>query len=65
MDERISKLDELQLVNVDVVASMFGITRGVVYRWAQSGKIPQPIRIGRCLRWSVADLDKFLDKKRE
>lgn len=39
------------------LATMFGVSRVTIWRWAKEGKIPQPIKISQKItRWKLADI---------
>lgn len=40
------------------VAAMFGVSKATVWRWASSGILPKPVKLGpNTTRWRVADLE--------
>lgn len=43
------------------IAERFGIARQTIWRWAQAGNFPQPVKLGPCVtRWKAADVDAWL-----
>lgn len=49
---------EVQPANLDVhgVAEFYNISAKTVSRLVKAGDLPQPLRLGRLCRWSVASL---------
>jgi len=44
------------LVDAEGVARMLGISRAMVFKLDSSGRLPSPVRLGKCTRWRVAEL---------
>lgn len=54
------------MVSVREVAELLGVNARTVWRMAQRGEIPAPIRLGeRVVRWRLSDLREHLDRKAE
>lgn len=51
---------ERLLLTVDEVAARLGVSRKTVLRENLRGHLPQPLRIGRCLRWSAQELSLWV-----
>jgi prophage regulatory protein len=49
------------ILTVEDVASMLRVAKRTVWRLVSTGKIPQPIRYGRNVRWRSADIDLWLE----
>lgn len=49
-----------ELLNVKRVAALLGISSRQVYRLADCGKIPRPVRLGSLVRWRRAELADWL-----
>ena len=47
-------------LNADQVAVKLGISRSMVYRLQQAGKIPSGFKLGRLRRWSEASINEWL-----
>jgi excisionase family DNA binding protein len=47
-----------QLLTTKQLAQKLGVSERHVYRQLAAGKLPRPVRIGRCIRW---DPDDFRD----
>ncbi|NLF06431.1 MAG: AlpA family phage regulatory protein [Pirellulaceae bacterium] len=48
------------LLNAKAVARMCGCSVRQVYRMSDCGVMPRPIRLNRLVRWSRADLDRWI-----
>ena len=57
---------DVAVVSVREVAELLGVNARTVWRMAQRGEIPAPIRLGeRVVRWRLSDLREHLDRKAE
>lgn len=64
MDEIKNRMAEVALVSVREVAELLGVNARTVWRMAQTGDIPAPIRLsGRVVRWRLSDLREHFDRK--
>jgi len=60
MSQSVQSLRMPELLRVDEVASMLGVSQNMVYIWVRSGRLPG-IKVGpRSLRVRRADLEAFL-----
>lgn len=42
------------------LAARYGVGRATIWRWAQNGRIPQPVKLSPgCTRWRLADLEEW------
>jgi excisionase family DNA binding protein len=48
------------LLDVRTVAAMLGCSPRHVYRLADAGRMPAPVRVGALVRWRRSDLDSWL-----
>jgi excisionase family DNA binding protein len=48
------------LLDVRAVAALLHCSARHVYRLADAGRMPAPVRIGALVRWRRADLDRWL-----
>jgi excisionase family DNA binding protein len=48
------------LMDVRGVAALLGCSPRHVFRLADAGQMPPPVRVGRLVRWRRADLDAWL-----
>jgi predicted DNA-binding transcriptional regulator AlpA len=51
-----------RLVSTKQLASMLSVSERHLYRLMSAGKLPPPIRIGRCLRWRLEDFPGLGDR---
>ena len=49
-----------QLLDVRSVAALLGCSTRHVYRLADAGRMPPPVRLGALIRWRRADLDAWI-----
>lgn len=55
---------DVAVVSVREVAELLGVNPRTVWRLAQTGDIPAPIRLSeRVVRWRLSDLREHLDRK--
>jgi excisionase family DNA binding protein len=48
------------LLDVRAVAALLDCSPRTVYRLADAGKLPSPVRLGALVRWPRSTLDKWL-----
>ncbi len=70
MTDRATKIDNksigdgerppTELLDVKMVAAALGISSRQVYRLADCGKIPRPVRLGALVRWRRAELTDWI-----
>ena len=53
-----------RLLTVDELAELLGVPVKTVYRWRHRGEGPEPIRVGRFLRFDPADVSRWLEKRK-
>ena len=64
MDEIRNRMADVAVVSVREVAELLGVNSRTVWRMAQTGDIPPPIRLSeRVVRWRICDLREHLDRK--
>jgi prophage regulatory protein len=51
---------EPALLNVRAVAEMICCAPRTIYRLADAGQLPQPVRVGGLVRWRRADVNDWL-----
>lgn len=57
---------DVTLLCVRQVAELLGVHARSVWRMAQTGEIPPPIRLGeRVVRWRLSDLREHFDQRAE
>lgn len=50
-----------ELLKVSDVAALLGAGKSTIWRWAQNGDIPAPVKIGGATRWKLCDLAAFIE----
>lgn len=55
----------MDLIGVEEVASMIGVSASTVRWWRQTGKGPRSARIGKHVRYRRADIEAWLDSQFE
>jgi predicted DNA-binding transcriptional regulator AlpA len=53
------------LLGLPEVASRLGVSKRSVWRLVASSDLAAPVKVGRCTRWFVADLQTYLDRLRQ
>jgi prophage regulatory protein len=54
-------MSEPVLLTVKEVAEMLGLSERTVYRLADMGKMPRPVKIGAAVRWRRTELDTWIE----
>ena len=49
------------LLSVEQVAELLNCSRRHIYRLADSGRLPRPVRLGALIRWRRTELTEWLD----
>ena len=60
MPEQID-INAAPLLSVKQVATRINCSERTVYRLADSGDMPRPLKIGWLVRWRVSDIDKWIE----
>lgn len=64
MDELQVRKTDVAVINVREVAELLGVNARTIWRMAQRGELPAPIRLGhRVVRWRLSDLREHLERK--
>lgn len=50
----------IALLTDHAVARTLGVSRSFVHKLHAQGKLPAPVRLGRCLRWRAAEITAWL-----
>lgn len=49
-----------------IVAGRYGVSRATIWRWAQTGRFPQPVKLSPgCTRWRSSDIEQWEVKRGE
>jgi excisionase family DNA binding protein len=54
-------LDE-RFVSLKEVAEVLRVNTRTVYRLIQAGQMPQPVKVGRSLRFPVSDVEVYIER---
>ena len=54
-----------ELLKIDQVATRLRVSVGCIRAWRLRGEGPPAIRIGNALRWDAAEVEAWLDSRRE
>ena len=49
-----------QLLTVDEVAAWLQVTRSTLYGWRYQGRGPQPLKLGKFLRYRRGDVEEYI-----
>lgn len=52
---------EQSMYSVKEVANILGVGASSVWRYAQNGVLPKPVKIGHSSRWRKADIEQFIN----
>lgn len=58
------QLIALQLVRPAELAKLLGVSRTSLWSWRKAGTFPAPVRLGACVGWKLADVEKYLDERK-
>jgi len=59
-DTHFDQAGQAALITVEHVAKMLSYSTRQVYRMADVGTIPRPIKIGKGTRWRKSDIDEWI-----
>jgi predicted DNA-binding transcriptional regulator AlpA len=54
-------LEALRLISINTLATLIGQSPRSVWKRLAMGALPEPIRIGRSVRWRLSDIKLFID----
>jgi excisionase family DNA binding protein len=54
-------VESAPLLTVKQVATRINCSERTVYRLADSGEMPRPLKIGWLVRWRVSDIEKWIE----
>ena len=57
--------DTPRLLDIDQVGEILGLTREAIYGRRRRDEFPPAILMGGVLRWRTADIEAWLDERRE
>ena len=61
LDDQPEFLDEPVLISAERVAKMMSISVRSLWRLLSAGRLVPPVRLGRCVRWRLAEVREWID----
>jgi len=53
----------MRLINLSEVMLITGFKKTAIYSWVRNGMFPQPVIIGRSVRWSLEEVEAWVQNK--
>jgi len=53
---------EADLLSARQVAAKLGVGVRSIWRWADEGRMPQPLLLGRLKKWRASDIDAWIER---
>ena len=53
----------MRLINLSEVMLRTGFKKTAIYSWVKMGSFPQPVKIGRSARWSLEEVDTWIQSR--
>jgi excisionase family DNA binding protein len=60
MTKTITPTESARLLAVDDVAAMLGVSARHVYRLADGGRMPRPVKLGGAVRWDRQAIESWI-----
>lgn len=51
---------EAVLIDAGKLAAVLGVSLRTIRSWDSSGRLPQPLRIGRTVRWRSGEIERWM-----
>jgi excisionase family DNA binding protein len=51
------------MLTIQQIATLLGVSRITVRRYWAAGLIPEPVKLGRTVRWRKSDIDQWLENR--
>lgn len=61
MTTQSSSSTSAKLLSVNDLTEYFQVTRQTIAAWRKKPDFPQPIQLGKFLRWKPSEIEKFLE----
>ncbi len=55
---------DIKLLNEKQVAKILGVARQTIANWRFQGRPPRYCKLGRAVRYSLADIESFIERSR-
>lgn len=52
---------ERLLISADEVAQLLSLSTSALYQFLSAGRLPEPVRLGRCVRWNLEELRAWVN----
>lgn len=52
--------EDCRLLCAQDLAERLGVSRATLHRWNAGGRVPQPVRIGRTVRWPLDEIKSWI-----
>jgi len=53
--------EPVKLVGADQLAEMLSVSPRHIWRQRAAGKLPNPVKVGECVRWLSSDIEAWLE----
>lgn len=58
---QVTPIEPAKMLDSRGVAKMLGVSARHVERLSSQGRLPKPIRLGTCVRWSISSIQSWID----
>lgn len=58
---RVESQCAVEMVSARTAAAIVGVSRRSWWRFVGQGRAPKPIRLGRCVRWRLAEIRAWIE----
>ena len=62
MTEALNQTEPARLMTVEAVAAMLAVSSRHIYRLADSGKMPRPVKLGGSNRWDREVIENWIEE---
>ena len=53
------------LLDLDDLCAILGVSRWTIHKWRQLGEGPRAVKVGRLLRWTPAEVRRWIAERTE
>jgi len=61
MENTMTTITKTQLLRARELAAILHVSQRHVWRISKVGKLPRPVKVGKCVRWLQSDIETWLD----
>lgn len=65
VEKKAGRRSERDLLTIDELAKRLTVSVGCIRSWRLKGEGPPAVRVGTALRWDSAEVEAWLDSRRE